>query len=266
MLKDMPAGQCIETTNPNLDDIFGFCLATIECPRIQEVYKYFGVKKLTELTEGQVDEFRRLYPEIYYPAIPTRKDGRLIMALEQKEPRWYFSEELKYIKSLGYKVTIIKSYHFERTILFKDYVEDTYKMKEEGDEVERKIAKLLLNSLYGRWGYTPENIQHKIIPSCDLIEYIQKYDLVSTDTLPSGKLDISYIKEPSIEDEDSGNYKTTVQSVGISSAIAAYGRIEMHKTLCDIGRDGGIPNYVDTDSVFVNIKLPKETLKFNKNR
>lgn len=67
---------------------------------------------------------------------------------------WYFSEELKFAADNGYKITIVKGYHFNKVFnLFDDYVKDFYNIKSNSsDNVEKAIAKSLLNNLLGRFG------------------------------------------------------------------------------------------------------------------
>lgn len=55
----------------------------------------------------------------------------------------------------GYKIKVEYCYQFERgKDLFKEYVNDHYEIKKKtsGDPIQRSIAKLFLNALYGRLG------------------------------------------------------------------------------------------------------------------
>src|SRR5690349_21299235 len=126
MLQPMPIGQPIFTTEKNLDALFGFVLAKVESPQNQKI-----------------------------PTLPYRcpETGRLICPTGIWHG-WYFTEELRDARdNYGYNVEILKGYTFEKsTNLFQKYVEYFYEIKANSTGVQREIAKLMLNSLYGRFG------------------------------------------------------------------------------------------------------------------
>jgi hypothetical protein len=65
-----------------------------------------------------------------------------------------FSEELINAEKFGYKFNILWGYKFERKNIFKDYVTKLYNLRLQYPKSNplNLIAKLLLNSLYGRFG------------------------------------------------------------------------------------------------------------------
>jgi hypothetical protein len=80
---------------------------------------------------------------------------------------WYFSEELYNAEKYGYKFEFLKGYTFAKGFIFKDYVEKLYAIKEshpKGSPMNLN-AKLLLNSLYGRFGMSPNSDEHIVLPS-----------------------------------------------------------------------------------------------------
>ena len=70
--------------------------------------------------------------------------------------RHYFSEELKYVESLGWKVELLDGVEFSRERIFDNYINKFYELKikaeKEGNQESRYLAKLHLNSLYGFFG------------------------------------------------------------------------------------------------------------------
>jgi len=67
---------------------------------------------------------------------------------------WYYSEELYNAQKFGYQFEIIRGYYFKSDYLFKGYVTDLYNLRlnyPKSDPINY-IAKILLNSLYGRFG------------------------------------------------------------------------------------------------------------------
>lgn len=70
----------------------------------------------------------------------------------------WFSEELKAVKAYGYKIEVIKAHNFSKSYLFNDYVDFFYNFKKNAtNDIEKTIAKMNLNSLYGMLGRKPNN-------------------------------------------------------------------------------------------------------------
>jgi hypothetical protein len=109
------------------------------------------------------------------------------------------------------------------------------------------IAKLLMNSLYGRFGMNPEARETCIVSSYESENIIQSKKNVLIIPLASGSVMLSYDKYDTDEDINITNI-----SVSISSAIAAYSRIEMSYYLNKY-RDNIYA--VDTDGIKVDCML-----------
>lgn len=74
----------------------------------------------------------------------------------------YYSEELKYARELGYQITPIRGYMFEmRRSPFESFISYLYESRQEarraGDDAIAYVYKILMNSLYGRFGINPES-------------------------------------------------------------------------------------------------------------
>ena len=79
----------------------------------------------------------------------------------------YYSEEIKNCLKYGYKFEIISGYLFEADYLFRDYIGELFNMKlntQKGTPMYL-ISKLLMNSLYGKFGI------HFELPNYTVIEY-----------------------------------------------------------------------------------------------
>ena len=59
----------------------------------------------------------------------------------------------------GYKIEIIRGYKFKRAKIFEGYVDALYKLRQEypSGSPMNLIAKLLMNSLYGKFGQRQES-------------------------------------------------------------------------------------------------------------
>ena len=116
---------------------------------------------------------------IQHPILPFRdtKTGRVIYP----DGTWfgmYTSAEIKNAIKYGYKIEILSGYLFTSEDLFSNYVNEIYKMKENAPKGSAMyvISKLLLNSLYGRFGLNP-TLDKFIITTKKDIENKLKSDL-----------------------------------------------------------------------------------------
>jgi hypothetical protein len=127
MLNPMPHeilnnGKLIDLSNRTLDSFFGFAKVKIVCPLDME-----------------------------RPILPVHHEGKTIYPVGSWQGT-QFSEELKAVVKLGYQITLINGYEFTKSDLFSDYVNHFYNIKKNSSGVERNMAKLQLNNLYGYFG------------------------------------------------------------------------------------------------------------------
>ena len=128
--------------NVNLDDFFGFCLAEIHCP-------------------DNIDN----------PMLPLRYNNKTIFP----RGKWvgtYFSEELKSVLPLGYKIKLLEGIELSKIDLFTKYVNTFYKIKMTSTGSERWISKQLLNCLYGVFGRKQSFIETINVYNSDIPKYV----------------------------------------------------------------------------------------------
>ena len=95
-------------------------------------------------------------------------------------PIWvYFSEELKYAESIGYDVTPLQGYLFDKGCgLFDKFVTELYdnrlKAKKEGNDGLSYVYKILMNSLYGRFGINPQSTITEICTREQYEQFLRK--------------------------------------------------------------------------------------------
>lgn len=193
-----------------LDNFFGFLEVDIECP----------------------DNMER-------PVLPYRLNGRTIYPTGLFTGI-YFSEELKKVIPLGYKILKIHRYiKFSQKLIFNEYINTMYKIKMNSVGPERWISKLLQNSLYGIFGRRMELIKTIVIPRKELIYYVStsiiktiipidpdKYILLVVDNLHYTlikKLNV-HLK---VDVSNNNNFKIIQINVALASAITSYARIHM---------------------------------------
>jgi len=170
----------------------------------------------------------------------------------------YFSEELYNAQKYGYQFEILWGYIFEKGFIFKDYVNDLYnlRLKYSKDDPMNLIAKLLLNSLYGRFGMDDSFINTKIINKKDYLEFENENKEGIKDIIELKDSYLVQYKNPNSEIEtllDNGSEIHNV-NIAIASAVTAYARIHMSQ----FKNNNTLPRlfYTDTDSLYFEGSLP----------
>ena len=162
-------------------------------------------------------------PSIEHPIIPRKEINGRSVYQEGDWTGWYYSEELKNASKLGYKYTILEGYIFSSQNIFGDFVEELSKMKESSNKnsAEYIIAKLLMNSLYGKFGMKPITIEHSFVNKEALdsfIESVGRSNFILA--LPIGeKYLVSYYTV--------FTNKYLKINIAIAAAVTAYSRIYM---------------------------------------
>lgn len=159
------------------------------------------------------------------------------------------SPELDFVYKYGKIIEIYNLALYEKSIIFKDYVNFFYKKRIEFDNVNNKAYKLfcktLLNSLYGKFG----QIQTLYTEKPSEIESYSSRLIIDSIT------DRSYLEMTlgnkifEVEETDKNSFDSFV---AISSFITSYARMYLIKLLLIAKRENVY--YVDTDSLFVNKK------------
>lgn len=104
--------------------------------------------------------------EDYQDALSTRKNQNLIFPTGGFVGV-YYSEELKYARDLGYTVLPISGYLFEKMESpFSHFVSSPFvsrlEAKKSGNEALSYVCKILMNSLYGRFGINPKSTRTEV--------------------------------------------------------------------------------------------------------
>lgn len=109
----------------------------------------------------------------------------------------YFSEEINNAIRFGYKFKVLRGYLFNKNYIFKDYVEFLYELKVNSTKASPDyiIAKLLLNTLYGRFGMNPNCEKHLIIDNKDFLEFQNNNIITNVVDLKNGRELISFFEE-----------------------------------------------------------------------
>lgn len=252
MVNDMPVGEprlvCFDKPEPleKIKGKMGFAIVSV---------------KKRKTAEGR-------------PTLPVRIKGKIYYPTGE----WtgiYFIPELFDAKKRGYKIKVHSYIEFDKNKeLFKDYVNEIYSYKAKSTGVDRYVYKLMLNSLYGRFGMKTHHPVIKIVNEetakklrdmhemehCEQIEGSERY-IVSVDT---SKI-LPYID---LNDDNINNYEVkkgwkvqqTMQSIPIAAAITSYSRMYMNKIIGDKQYN---VYYTDTDSIVVDKPLSRRKVSSN---
>ena len=172
-----------------------------------------------------------------------------------------FSEEMfNAMNNFGYTFKVVRGYLFEHDFIFKDYVNSLYEIKSTTakDDPMYLISKLLLNTLYGKFGMREEVFftQHQIVSDDELFKMIDFNMILDTTPLHEDRQLISFIsdKTKDIDHKLNNLHQNLNISIGLSAAITAYARIHMSQfkhSNCDFNI-----LYTDTDSISIDKPLP----------
>jgi DNA polymerase type B, organellar and viral len=193
-----------------------------------------------------------------HPILQTRVDtgnGLRTVAPLGKWKDMIFSEEMNNAIKYGYKFNILSGYLFEQANIFSEYIEDLYEIKKyhNKDEPMYLISKLLMNSLYGRFGMDYMLYTHNIIEDNELYNLIDNYSINEIIPLDDNKSLVSYLDDNNIKNVLLSNESKSNISISIAAAITAGARIHMSQFKNN-------PNYnlyySDTDSIDIDKPLP----------
>lgn len=171
-----------------------------------------------------------------------------------------FSEEMFKYLEYGYKFKVKRGYLFEKDNIFKYYVDELYLIKQSHnkDHPMYLIAKLLMNSLYGRFGMSDNLNNHVIVNNNELnnlFEHLNSKNAHFTEIIDfnNGKTLLT-IKFDDINQSTLSNRDI---SIPIAAAVTSYSRIFMSQYLSN-------PDlkilYTDTDSIYTQEKLPNSVV------
>ena len=245
MLNDLPVGNPTLTNDTNLNNYFGFVYGEITAPN---------------------------YERLRIPYIQMRDEKTDIISCPRGSfSRMIFSEEMKEAIKDGYSIKVKYGYKFERGInLFKNYVDTFYNIKKTtNDPVEKALSKLLLNSLYGKFGMKDIISNMKILSKKEANKITKNYNYSIFAELGEDKVLVKYsskLPEPltslfkdkkdklnEIPISSLSRKRGVPSAVHISAAISAYARMSINKFK---NIPGNPCIYSDTDSVVLPKSLP----------
>jgi len=161
-----------------------------------------------------------------------------------------FSEEMDNAIKYGYKFNIKWGYTFNRKNVFKNYIDTLYKLRLEYPKTDpmNYIAKLLLNSLYGRFGMDDNFMLNDVLHKVDADKFIELNPENVKNLIELG--DYIIVQSQQVKDEETDDNNNV--NIAVASAITAYARIHMSQFK---NNSNYKLFYSDTDSIYINKPL-----------
>jgi len=176
---------------------------------------------------------------------------------------WISSIEMDNAMKFGYTFEIIKGYQFDKGNIFKEYVDTMYALRQEypKDHPMNLIAKLMMNSLYGKFGMKDE------------MTIVEIFEVGNPDEVKTFKLlldkwgnsihdwfqlddHLIVVRDKIVDlrtDPETSSYHGTEINIAIASTITAYARsfMSFFKNSSNFHL-----YYSDTDSILIDKVLP----------
>lgn len=225
----------------DINSLYPYCMKELLFPVVPK-----GVQSTFDMgsTVGYV-ECEVFIPEMYSPPLPVvqeiRKTKKLIFPTGKVRGVWS-SLELEYASKFG--VVILKVYRvfaFEKLVpVFKEFVDTMYDIRSKSEKVsvDNVLAKLILNSCYGRMGLDRNRASLEFDDGQD--GFKPKYELAARG---GGSIRIGEVQSFA---------KNAFSHVGIAAWVTSGARILNHQKQHELDYKVW---YTDTDSFFTPKKL-----------
>jgi len=191
------------------------------------------LREIIEKYEGFVDATMSNVP-VEFPVLWAKTDGKL-MFMNFSESRGTFAfPEIRRAAQYGLAFTKIhKIVYFTRSEpIFKDHIESLYRKRmESGGGAWSFIYKLLMNSLYGKFGQRPERKKVRLVTPAEAKGMVDTQDVEQMG-------DVFFVRE---EERRVASFYMP----HIAAYVASYARVKIHEYILKAEK----PVYTDTDSV-----------------
>ena len=189
----------------------------------------------------------------YQTHIKINNDTRTMCATGLFKNQWVYVPELFYYENLTNGLikimpdSIIRGYTFDSAKLFEKFIEDLFKIKNyvTKDNPMYLISKILMNSLYGRFGLKQELTEFNIIDTANIEEFVNGKQISDIIKFENTNKSMIIVKK----EQDQVHLES---SVSIAAAVTSYARMEMAPLLLDDTLD---ILYIDTDSAKCKQKI-----------
>lgn len=172
-------------------------------------------------------------PDSYIPTLPIR-NGKLYFPCGMVEGTWTTAEIRQAVENGCIIQRIQEAHYFHTEPIFKEYIDILYSLKKTASEPTRTIAKLLMNSFYGKFGQNPTKKVY-----CSESEAPHgAWPIITPEGNPTG---FAFFERTS---------NAAYLLPHLASAVTSAARLHLLSSLSDSSF------YCDTDSVFTTEQMP----------
>lgn len=188
-------------------------------------------------------------PDMHIPPLPVKRMNKLIFPVGNIKGTWTF-EEIKVALEMGCKINKIhRCLFFDKVdYIFKDFVSFYEDIKNNSEGAKKVFAKLMQNSLYGKFGMRRVR---KTLLDIDQLEKCKE-------RLNTKGYRYMVLENPLIDGEEFIEAEIASQAAYIQPHLAAYvtslARIVLYKGLIEQHEKGYVA-YCDTDSIACKTKM-----------
>lgn len=245
----------------DVNSLYPFVMKEFEYPIGSPTYFEGNIRNINKDSFGifycEIESPKYLEHPIIQSHIKTKNGIRTISPLGNWFD-WICSTEMDNAIKFGYKFKIIKGYTFNKGRPFNKFIEDLYKLRLNFPKSDpmNYIAKLFMNSLYGRFSMNDNFNEIRIVNENSLNKLINNDNISIQDIFNLDNDFIVQIKKNEYQELisliDNLNENHNI-NIAIASFVTAYARIHMSKFKNN--KDIKL-YYTDTDSIVVNKPLP----------
>jgi len=168
-----------------------------------------------------------------------------------------FSEEMYNAMKLGYKFEVLWGYTFESDYVFKFYIDELYeiRLKYPKNDPMNYVAKILMNSLYGRFGMKDNFVISQIMNKEDYnkFEELDKNNSI-IDVIDLDDNLLVQTKNKKLELDTLLDNSSEIHNINIAIAAAITGYARIHMSQFKNNKDFNL-YYSDTDSAYIDAPL-----------
>lgn|SRR5574341_1042215 len=182
------------------------------------------------------------------PIYPYRYEGKLVFPCDTFTTALHQPELLKALANDHIRhVTKIAIYR--QANIFSDYIDFFYQLKQsseaQGDKINRHQAKIIMNSLYGKFGQ--REVVSRILDNPDGLTYGR---LTGYSDSLQARVEVNYLGEQMDVRYQKG--ESAYSFPAIAGSVTSYARMYLWSLIEQANRENVY--YVDTDSLIVNMK------------
>ncbi|HBH1802306.1 TPA: hypothetical protein KRM58_003526 [Clostridioides difficile] len=218
-----------------------------------EALKFYRYWKKTQIGGGFIHCKIDVPENLYIPPLPYKDDtGKLLFPTGKLEGVWTL-EEIKVAEKVGCTIEKVEQlvYFQKMESVFKNYIEYFEEVKNTSKGAKRNFAKLMLNTLYGKFGMIRVRNTYLNYSDIAVEELKEKQEQYVIHEHTNNLMNVKFI-------ETLFRSKAQYIQPQISAYVTSYARILLYEALLKQQENGEVA-YCDTDSIACTTKMD-ETL------